>query len=847
MFFALPLIFFAMAWSTYWLATFMNGISPLWLPASVLLTCLIRTESRKWPVLIALSFGANLAANLVIGTDLLVLLNICVVNVAETLLAAAGIRRFTDGEIWFKSTKWIACFLAIAVASCAAATAVGALVLSLAGYPYLVIWRDWVASDSLGFLIGTPFLLSWTEPALLHGVTRWRMLEAAILTCLVGGVAYLSFVSAAPILFLVFPCLAFITLRAGLPGATAGVLTVSAVLLWFTSLGTGPIAALPDTQHGFVRSLVLQAYFLTAMLSTIPIAVVLALREAFAKELKQQHAISSGALNSMAQGLCMFDEQDRLIICNQRYLDLYDLPDSLTAPGTPLIRIVRREGDVGGLPVPPEQHLRDLVAVADSKQAYSELELGDGRVVEIQCRTLPDGSWIATHGDITEKKRVNDRVAYLANHDVLTGLANRSFFGEELQRLFAWTDRGHGFALLSLDLDHFKEVNDTLGHAIGDALLKEVSARLRAATRDSDFVTRLGGDEFAILQFPYNRPEDAATLAARLTEVLAEPFHIDGHDMIIGTTVGIAIAPRDARDAAELLRKGDMALYRAKLEGRGTYRFFEAGMDSVQQARRVLENELRTAIREGEFELHYQPILDLQTGAVTSLEALIRWRHPLRGLVQHSEFMPTAEESGLILPIGEWALREACRQAGTWPEAIIVAVNLSSLHFKSRGLVALVTSALTGARLDPARLELEITETVLLQEPETVLDTLHQIHQLGVGVTMDNFGSGNSNLNYLRRFPFTRIKIDQSLVCDMATQPDAAAIVNATVKLTSLLGITSSAEGVETAEQLDVLRAGGCSQVQGCCVGQPVPAEKVSQMLAQFPATSRPTGQRAAG
>jgi diguanylate cyclase (GGDEF)-like protein len=649
----------------------------------------------------------------------------------------------------------------------------------------------------------------------------------------VAGAAGLVFVfsnSIAP-LFLIFPLLVLLTLRTGLPGATAGAVTITAIGTFLTAKGIGPIATYPELGVGG-RILFLQLYFLAALLSSIPIAVILMVRGALADEVKQQGAISDAALSNMAQGLSMFDRHDRLITCNRRFADLYDLPDHLVEPMTPLQEIV--EHSHGDLPSAKlKAYIRELLQTGEPSRANSEIRLPDGRIISIYGRPLDDGGWVATHEDVTQRRLAEERISFLANHDPLTGLSNRTHFHDRLQALLAQIERGHAFALLALDLDRFKAVNDTFGHAVGDELLKQVAIRLQNAVRSGDVVTRFGGDEFAILQFGLKKPEEARALATRIVEVIGKPFLVLGQEVEIGTSVGIALAPTDTADPAELMQKSDLALYRAKAEGRNGYRFYEPEMDATQQARQSVEAELRSAVKNNEFELYYQPIVNTRSGTINCFEALIRWRHPTRGLVVPDDFIGIAEDTGLIQPIGEFVLKTACLEAAAWPPHVKVAVNLSPVQFKGRGLVALVRNALKDAQLDPSRLELEITETALLQNSQLVLKSLHQLREMGVGIAMDDFGTGYSSLSYLRSFPFDKIKIDRSFIADITRKNDNLAIVHAAIELSGRLGMTSTAEGVETAEEYAVLEAEGCTNIQGYYISRPLPARRVPELIAR--------------
>ena len=433
-----------------------------------------------------------------------------------------------------------------------------------------------------------------------------------------------------------------------------------------------------------------------------------------------------------------------------------------------------------------------------------------------------------------ERARAEALVSHMAHHDALTMLPNRVRFRENLKQDLLRARPEQPIAVLCLDLDDFKAVNDTLGHPVGDALLKSVAQRLLNCVHETDTVARLGGDEFAIVQVAGAQPVAATVLAQQLIETIAAPYEIEGHSVVIGTSAGIALAPNDGSDPDELLKNADMALYRAKAEGRGTYRFFEAKMDADMQARRLLEMDLRGALARSEFEVHYQPLVDLNSARLNGFEALLRWRHPQRGLVSPAEFIPLAEEIGLIGLIGAWVLRQACTDAAGWPGELTVAVNLSPVQFKSKTLTLDVVAALGASGLPSSRLELEITEAVMLHDTETTLATLKELKALGTRISMDDFGTGYSSLSYLRKFPFDKIKIDQSFIRDLASRPESLAIVRAVAGLGSTLGIATTAEGVETMDQLRTVRAEGCTQVQGFLLGKPKPASAIPVLLEAF-------------
>jgi diguanylate cyclase (GGDEF)-like protein len=449
-----------------------------------------------------------------------------------------------------------------------------------------------------------------------------------------------------------------------------------------------------------------------------------------------------------------------------------------------------------------------------------------------------DGSCVALHEDVTEQRQAQERIHYLARHDLLTGLPNRGVLREELERALAACPRGEVPALLCLDLDRFKPVNDGYGHAVGDALLKQVAERLRACVRETDVVARLGGDEFAVVQRGAGQPLGSTRLAQRIIEALGRPFELEGQVVHIGTSVGVALAPDDGDDPEALLRNADLALYRAKSDGRSTFSYFEVGMNHRIETRRGLENDLRRAIDEGQFTLAYQPRFDLAGAGVVGVEALLRWQHPQRGLVAPGDFITLAEETGLIVPIGRWVLEQACRDALAWPSHVTVAVNVSAVQFARGSVLPDVRHALTCTGLPARRLEIEITESAMIKDSATVLAALHSLRDKGVRVAMDDFGTGYSSLSHLRSFPFDHLKIDRSFVRDAADRPDLQAIVRAVATLAQGLAMQSTVEGVETAEQLRAVGALGCSAVQGYLFSRPVPADAIPALIEHPPQPS---------
>ena len=419
----------------------------------------------------------------------------------------------------------------------------------------------------------------------------------------------------------------------------------------------------------------------------------------------------------------------------------------------------------------------------------------------------------------------------MAHHDSLTDLANRVLLNERLEHALGRIQGGELVAVHHLDLDQFKAVNDTFGHPGGDKLLKTVADRLRGLVRETDTIARMGGDEFVIVQTPIADPADATALAQRVIMLMSEPYDIDGHQAVVGASIGIAVGPGDGVSPDKLLRNADLALYRAKADGRGTFRFFEPAMDLQMQTRRIMEQDLRKALPAGEFELYYQPVVNLASSQISGFEALIRWNHPSRGMVAPGTFIPLAEEIGFIVPLGEWVIRQACATAARWPGNLHVAVNISAVQFRNPGLTQVIVGALAASGLHPTRLEIEITETVLLQNKEATLAVLHQLRALGIRIALDDFGTGYSSLTYLQSFPFDKIKIDRSFVKDITENFGSLNIVRAVAALANGMGMTTTAEGVETTGQLDKIISEGCTEMQGFLFSRPLPAGEIERLF----------------
>ncbi|WP_020085544.1 putative bifunctional diguanylate cyclase/phosphodiesterase [Hyphomicrobium zavarzinii] len=558
------------------------------------------------------------------------------------------------------------------------------------------------------------------------------------------------------------------------------------------------------------------------------------------KKLSQLNSRFEVALNNMARGLSMFDADRRLIVCNGLYREIYDLPEELTVPGTPFSKIVAyhsaKEGSANSVDDLKRQQLwieQHATELRHGKVFTHTQNLKNGRIILVTNQPLEDGGWVDIQEDVTEKTLAQERIAWLARHCPLTEIANRFHFREMLDEEIQRLKPNGSLAVHLIDLDYFKQVNDTLGHAAGDAVLKAVAKRLRTTVRDNDLVGRLGGDEFAIIQTDISGPEQAASLALRLVSVLNAPYRVLGANAGLGASIGVAICPDHGADPDTLLRRADMALYRVKTCGRGSSYIYHPEDEQLVNERIELQADLAEALKKRQLSLHYQPIVDVEAGTVTGCEALMRWQHPKLGMVPPSTFIPIAERSGLILAMGEWALHQACRDAAGWAPSIRVAVNISAVQFDHGDPAAVVEEALAASGLAADRLEVEITESTLLRCETKTLQNLERLRARGVRLVLDDFGTGFASLSYLRNFSFDKIKIDRSFVADMAERRDCMAIVGAVTGLAKTLGIGPVAEGIEDIEQLTGVSIAGCREMQGFYFSRPVPSADVEDAVAQ--------------
>ncbi|MBR1219150.1 EAL domain-containing protein [Bradyrhizobium sp. U87765 SZCCT0131] len=588
-----------------------------------------------------------------------------------------------------------------------------------------------------------------------------------------------------------------------------------------------------------MRSLIIAAGLIALVIAVMATMIVREMRRqhhSVERRLTLQKRRLDTAVNNMQHGLVLFDRSQRLIVCNQRYIDMFGLSRDVIKPGCTLRELITHRKDLGSFTGDVDEYCRTFITtIAQGNAFHSQLDTDDGRVIQFQYQPLVEGGWVATMEDVTERRHAERKIAHLAHYDALTDLPNRVLFRERLE-LELGRAGSHQFAVFYLDIDEFKSINDSLGHPVGDELLKEIAARLRACIGDNDFVARLGGDEFAVVQSSVRTQRDAIELAMRIQDAIRRPCDCQGHRIDTDASIGIAIAPQDGNDLDQLLKHADLAMYAAKADGRRTWRFFEPRMDARAKARQLIEQDLRQiagahAFAEGGFEIHYQPLLDLRSDTVTGCEALLRWNHPQRGPISPAEFIPVAEETGLIVALGEWVLATACREAAHWPAGIRLAVNVSPIQFRSHTLALNVATALATSGLSASRLELEITEAVLIRDDDVALSILHHLRAIGVRIALDDFGTGYSSLSYLQRFPFDKIKIDRAFVREMTGADSSSSIVRAVVDIAASRNMTTVAEGVETERQRELLRTLGCTEMQGFLFSAARPSAEIRALL----------------
>jgi diguanylate cyclase (GGDEF)-like protein len=580
-------------------------------------------------------------------------------------------------------------------------------------------------------------------------------------------------------------------------------------------------------------------YMLAGLVLTLMIAIVTWLARASEREVKLKARQLQLTLEHMSQGIMLVTQDLTIPIMNRKCVELLDLPEAFITHPPNFIELTsyqEQRGEFATAGLADHQTPLEVFGPLDvaGKFEMYERTRPDGTVLEVRSTRLDDGSFVRTFADVTRRMKAQNEADRLANEDALTGLANRRVLGEALDRLTCREGEAaeHAFAILYLDLDRFKIVNDTQGHAVGDLLLKAVAKRMRQSLRSTDLVARLGGDEFAILLHSANKEPFPEVVAQRMVETLSRPYEIEGHQLLIGTSIGVAIGPTDGATTNELLIAADLALYAAKAAGRGTYRFFRKEMNEEIRARQEIETDLRAALTDDQLELYYQPIVALADRRIVGFEALARWNHPVRGLVMPDKFISVAEDCGLINVLGEWALRSACRQAAQWKQPLKVAVNLSPSQFASPSLLQMVERVIAESGIDANRVELEITEGLLMRNTDKTLQTLHELKKIGVRIAMDDFGTGYSSLSYLQSFPFDKIKVDRSFVSTLDSAPQSATIVRSVIDIASSLGMMTTAEGIETEAQCMRLSELGCDEAQGYLFGRPLPWGEAALLLA---------------
>jgi diguanylate cyclase (GGDEF)-like protein len=600
-------------------------------------------------------------------------------------------------------------------------------------------------------------------------------------------------------------------------------------------VGTTTMSAALADWRGLTKLLIIVAALSALVIGVILFLIVreLSCQHRSARQLlsqKSQHLDT--AIDNMTQGLLLFDAEGRLILRNQRYLDMFGLPADAVQPGCHLRDLLARRKENGTFIGDIDEYCANFLReAAEGTVRDAVLAIPDGRSIQIVYKNSSDGGFATTLEDVTERQRSEARITRLAHYDALTGLPNRVLFREQVESSLAAIDATSGFAIHYIDVDQFKEINDSLGHQVGDEFLKVIANRLQSSLASNDFVARLGGDEFAIIQMDVESRDDVIRLLDRIYRAIREPYECLGHQIASDLSIGIALAPADGASLDQLLKHADLAMYAAKADGRRTWRFFERGMEEGADARRAIESDLRRALAtRQDLEVYYQPVVDLNSREVTACEALVRWHHAERGMIAPTEFIPVAEHTGLITELGEWVLATACAEAATWPDQVRLAVNVSPVQFKSGTFALRVTAALAASGLPANRLEIEITEAVLIRDDDVALAILHQLRAIGVRIALDDFGTGYSSLSYLQRFPFDRIKIDRTFVREI-TSDGSSSIVKAVVDIAAARHMITTAEGIETQEQFDILRALGCTEMQGFLFSPARPACEIRAMF----------------
>lgn len=815
-------VYLAIAWTRN-----ATSVAAIWPANGILLAALLIANDKAMRLrLIAGCLPANAIACLINGDPWGAALTFPVIGAAECLLAF-HLLRATCGRRVDLTKAWIV--LAFVGASAAApilASAAGGLVaMQVYGADFNHALTTWYLSDGLGLLVITPaIVLLWPRardrqpaPPLATVARHFLLLTAASLVVFVQ--------SAMPLLFVLIPISVLIAFRLGPRYAALATLWLTVVSLTCTYQGWGPAAAMGDPDSAIWM---MQLFCFVNLLTSLAVAAEIADRDRLKRELErvsvlsaeQRHQLDT-ALDAMSQGVCLFDNRSSVVVRNSRFLEIYGLSPDSAPPGTTLAGLMSVCRAAGAIPE------REHAVVELGVNNDIEQQLVDGRYIRISQRVLSDGAVICTYTDVTDEKRAEAELLHRTLHDVLTGLPNRRLLVDRIDQALATATHGPDSAVMLIDVDYFKSINDNLGHAAGDELLRVVAVRLCECVRDTGIVARLGGDEFALLLSQGDRPVDAAAVARRILQAMKKPIYIESKPVRVGMSIGIARPPIDGTTTDEILKAADVALYKAKRNGRGNFAVFDAAEDASACSARRLESELHHAIEKNEFRIVYQPIKTGASGDVAALEALIRWRHPQLGLIPPAEFIPLAERNGLIAEIGDWVLDQACRDAARLPSDVKISVNLSRVQVCDLGFVARVADTLTRTGVPPERLELEVTETAILHDEVNACKVLLELQALGVSVAIDDFGVGQSALSCLKSLPIGRIKIDRSFVNDLATDAKARSIFVAVVSLAKSLGIKTTAEGIETEQQRIIAALAGCDHLQGYLLGRPQDLERL--------------------
>jgi diguanylate cyclase (GGDEF)-like protein len=823
-----------------------SDVGAIWPGNGILLAALLFTPDARYRLLTltlcAISYGF---VNLALDRSLIDGLVFTFASTAEVVVAFLLITNFSRHPVDFSKAAGIIQF---SIAAGLIAPLVPALMGVISGHPafntaMLNRFGTGFLADALGLLVVTPaiVLLSLRERSSAAARSLPEIIGLFALLIATTTAVFLQkhlAMAVLPILVLVL-----VAYRLGPALAAAATLLMASIVLLCTGLGLGPAHHLADVDM-VIRVQLVQLIICAAFLASLPLAALVSehdrLKNKFddgsrfqnrlVSELDEGKAQLGAALEHMSQGLCMFDPDDHMVLANDQFLRIYRLPRDAVATGTTYQQLIKLCASNG--------LTQDSSEVRQASANGTDIlqRLNDGRYIAISERKLANGGRVCTYADVTKEQVGEQRLKYMADHDALTDLAHRTVLAERIEQASARVRKGQLIAVLFIDLDNFKYINDTYGHVTGDALLKKVAGRLRTGIRQTETIARFGGDEFAMLMTDFTDPLTVEMVAYRIKELMSAAISVDGRDMRVGASIGIAMMPESLATAGELLRRADVALYQAKAECRGSHKFFEPKMDRRVQIKRELEQDLREALADQAFELHYQPIIRLANNEVIGFEALIRWHHPLRGMISPSDFIPIAEESGLIGPIGDWVLHRACSEAINWPPHLKISVNFSRAQFNSLDVQSRLEAILAETGLPANRLELEITETMVMADVEKAYALLTEIRALGIEIAMDDFGKGNSSLSCLRSCPFDRLKIDRSFIEDLTTSLEARSILATIVSLATTLGMRTTAEGVETAEQYEIVKAEGCGEMQGYYFSRPRPASEISSFFDSYTA-----------